>query len=365
MYELRILSGLHRGATLPLEDEALAIGAGDDSDVVLVDPDIKQHHATLSRTDTGWLLSAAEGLLYSADSNQPQSLIDLAEGDFVRLGTIWMSVVPQDSRWEDPPPEPVDSSFADEMALSATAEMEESRTAETTDSADAGEPVAVETSKAPAGRRRRMLLIPLAMVTVLSAAAAYAITSKPVSSLPTARLDVPEQVQQGDVVGQSAGTAELAPSVKAVDTKANANASADTKIKTAKAPVLTQEEMRKSFRKRLEDAQLLRQFDLSLDDDSWTMRASLDNDETKRFERILVGFMHENNITFPVNAKIVNSAGMLPFKIRQVITGPNAGIVTQDGERLYIGDEYRGIRMVAVRDNHLTFAGKRKIEVNW
>lgn len=38
MLELRILTGLHRGAALPLEGEAIEIGSASENDIVLVDP---------------------------------------------------------------------------------------------------------------------------------------------------------------------------------------------------------------------------------------------------------------------------------------------------------------------------------------
>ena len=93
MYELRILSGLHRGATLPLDDQPHLIGASDDADVVLVDSCISEQHATLSRTDTGWILTAGSGEIFSADSTKPRSFVDLAPGAFARLGDVWLMVV--------------------------------------------------------------------------------------------------------------------------------------------------------------------------------------------------------------------------------------------------------------------------------
>jgi type III secretion protein D len=128
---------------------------------------------------------------------------------------------------------------------------------------------------------------------------------------------------------------------------------------------LTGEDLRKAFRKRLADAELLKRFDLQLQNEYWSMQAALDDEETARFERILTAFMKQHNINFPVNAKVGSSEAMLPFKIRQVISGSNASVVTQDGDRLYVGEEYRGVRLVAIQGNQLTFAGKRKIEVKW
>jgi type III secretion protein D len=128
---------------------------------------------------------------------------------------------------------------------------------------------------------------------------------------------------------------------------------------------LPPEELRTAFRKRLSDADLLKRFDLTLLDEHWSMQAALDDDEAARFERILTAFVKAHNITFPVNAKIGNAESMLPFKIRQVISGVNASIVTQDGERMYIGDELKGVRLVTIDSSILTFAGKRKIQVKW
>jgi type III secretion protein D len=115
----------------------------------------------------------------------------------------------------------------------------------------------------------------------------------------------------------------------------------------------------------MKEADLLQHFDLDLNDTGWSMRAHLDDAEGARFERILKTFVSDNKITFPVSARVGSAESMLPFKIRQVVSGVNAGIVTADGERFYVGDELNGVRLVAVTDNHLTFMGKRKIEVIW
>jgi len=49
MLELRILNGLHRGATLPLDGDAASLGSGANNDVVLLDPGIAAEHGRLVR----------------------------------------------------------------------------------------------------------------------------------------------------------------------------------------------------------------------------------------------------------------------------------------------------------------------------
>ena len=47
--ELRILNGLHRGATLPLDGDAAALGSDESNDIVLLDPGIEPRHARVLR----------------------------------------------------------------------------------------------------------------------------------------------------------------------------------------------------------------------------------------------------------------------------------------------------------------------------
>lgn len=50
MLELRILTGLHRGAALPLDGDTIRIGSGTDNDIALLDPGMPEHAGVLVRT---------------------------------------------------------------------------------------------------------------------------------------------------------------------------------------------------------------------------------------------------------------------------------------------------------------------------
>ena len=90
--ELRILNGLHRGASLPLDDQPQLIGAADDADIVLVDPGIELRHAVL-RLDGGcWSLLSLDGIVRGAAVDMPADQPQLAPGDCARVGRIWLTV---------------------------------------------------------------------------------------------------------------------------------------------------------------------------------------------------------------------------------------------------------------------------------
>ena len=361
-HELRILNGLHRGAAMPLYDEPLVIGASELADIVLVDPGIEERHAKLSRTETGWVVLAESGQLYVEDGPDPQTLVDIAPGGFVRVGQVWMMVAEEGAPWESPPPDPLPA-LADELEPAASGETASLQTEDAMDASDAAMTVTTATAAADsapgAGEKprrngsngvnvKRIMIVPLAVVAILSGAGAYAITAKTPEPAAQKTLDI-----QSDLKSRRPGPMPAAQAAAAED-KAEQGAKR-----------LSPEELRQAFRKRMSDADLLKRFEFDLGDASWSMRGDLDDDETARFERVLKTFMDEHKITFPVNAKVVSADQMLPFRISQVVSGSHASIVTDDGSRLYVGDEYRGVRVVAIQGSRLVFAGKRKIEVNW
>jgi len=331
MYELRILSGLHRGATLPLEDQSHSIGASDEADVVITDDGISSSHAKLSSSESGWILTAEEGNVFSEHSNKPQKVVDLAPGIFARLGHVWLTVAEHDATWVSPPPLPGDDDLSS---------MEEGLQP-TDSSVPANE--RQDATSSMGSRGRHFALVSLIVGTIVfSAAAAFAITSK------------------SDLADKKALAAGLKQPLAA---EIGGDGQHDTVPGAAKPK--TPAQLRALFKKRLADADLIKYFDMDLGDGEWTMQADLAEDDAARFDRLLHNFMKEYQIAFPVHAKIVGAESMLPFKIKQVITGANASIVTEDGQRMFVGEEFHGIRVVAIEDNHLVFAGKRKIEMNW
>ncbi|MFT5963094.1 MAG: type III secretion protein D [Burkholderiaceae bacterium] len=357
--ELRILNGLHRGATLPLDGTTLLLGAHDDADVVIVDPGIVAHHASLQPRESGWLLTADAGQIFSADSLVPQELLDLWSGVFFRLGETWLVISPCDAAWQPLPPMPqpeLESEFDRETDFDPASEDLIDINAEDGAAFDDDDPEAVPAfvpaeTLTPAGkigakRSRKWMVAPAGLLALLVVAATYSYSSKP--SLP-----VLHSLQMSTRI---ADTPDLPKKV----------VSTEKKIPVMSDPAkLTPEGLASAFRKRMKDADLFAQFDMDLNELGWSMRAHLDDAESARFERILKAFVLEHKITFPINAKVGSAESMLPFTIRQIVSGTNAGIVTDDGHRFYVGDEFLGVRLVAVTDNRLTFMGKRKIEVIW
>lgn len=314
--ELRILSGLHRGAALPLDGAALELGGAEHGDVVLADRGLADRHARLAPGMDGWRLAPLGGAVCGEDGAAPQEGVLLAPGACARLGEVWICLSAPDAPWQAAPePAPVAPQAAPP------------------------EPVAAPAARPPQPRRRsrlkRLVLLPFAMVIVLCAATAYAVTARP-EKTPASAPDI-------DVPVKPAPAPAAAPA----------------------STVLTGAALRAAFERELADGQMRERFELDLGEARWTMRADLNDEEKERFERMLKRFIAAHRIGFPVDARVVPPAALLPFRIEQVLSGARAGVVTADGHRLFVGDEYRGTRLVSMKDGRLVFAGKRKIEVQW
>ena len=404
--ELRILNGLHRGGILPLDESTLLIGAHEDADIVLVDDGILDHHASLQKTDQGWVVTADAGLVFGTEQTLPQMLVDLHSGDFFRLGETWLVISDTHAEWQSIPQiQSNENAFEktdyedDDSAVTAGATQDADKVTanqagqesvfEPAFSTHAGIPGlpdsaageikngAEATAVAPAAtsvkRRfklpawRKWMIAPACLFALLSAVGAYAYTAKP--SLPKlSHPEIPAEWRTEKSTEMSSSTTKDDLSTRH---DASGSASAATLTRTLPAQVAATPvvpapvALQAAFRKRMKEADLLQRFDLDLNETAWSMRAHLDDEESARFERILKAFVVEHKISFPISAKVGSAEAMLPFQIRQIVTGSNAGIVTGDGERIYVGDELLGVKLMAVVDNHLTFMGKRKIEVIW
>ena len=333
-FELRILNGLHRGASLPLDDQPQLIGAADEADVVLVDPGIAPRHAVLRLEADSWSLLALDGAVRGALDDTEADQPGLAPGDCARVGRIWLTVTTADAPWEDPPADPPAMA-----ALPGAAEAIEEEMPEADGPLDEEpEPILAEPPPAaaaaprvekPRRRRARIVMLPVVLGAGLVAAAGYAYSARS-----------PEPLRPSPALAAPASK----PAVQAPPSP---------------------QALREAFRQRLAEVDLLRRVELTLEDRAWTMRAALDEEEAARFRRILAAFVAAHHIDFPVDVRIGGSDTMLPFKVRQVISGANASIVTDDGQRLYPGDDYKGVRLVAINGNKISFNGAQPIEVKW
>ena len=107
LFELRVLSGLHEGAALPLFGECWSIGADQDADLELYDPGVAARHARLHGLAGCWTVQAQEGLLQDEAGTVRAQITDLAPGRAFVIGGIRLCVADTQSAWLDEPADAV------------------------------------------------------------------------------------------------------------------------------------------------------------------------------------------------------------------------------------------------------------------
>lgn len=150
MFELRVLSGLHRGAALPLVGDEWIVGAAEDADLALYDPGICARHVRLGRVQQQWRLELLEGAVCDAQGQPwtPTQALPV-NAPFVVAG-IWLCLAPADQPW------PQEATFQNPVSA-------------------AGGPDNPKSAARPSWPRR--LAIAAAVITVASSA--WAFTSQP------------------------------------------------------------------------------------------------------------------------------------------------------------------------------------------
>ncbi len=92
-WELRVHSGLHEGASAPLEPGEHALGADAQCAFILRDRGIAPRHALLESVERGWLLHRQDA--------ESIPVLRLEPGQLARVGPVVLSVDAPDARWPE------------------------------------------------------------------------------------------------------------------------------------------------------------------------------------------------------------------------------------------------------------------------
>ncbi|MCX8956566.1 FHA domain-containing protein [Erwinia psidii] len=100
-YELRVLTGLHRGALLPLSGTQWLIGSSSDADLTLYDPVIKENHCRINHTTTNWQVEGLQGPVLTEEGYRTDRIEDLTVGTPFSLDGIWLCIEEANSPWDE------------------------------------------------------------------------------------------------------------------------------------------------------------------------------------------------------------------------------------------------------------------------
>jgi type III secretion protein D len=95
------------------------------------------------------------------------------------------------------------------------------------------------------------------------------------------------------------------------------------------------------------------------------LRGNLQEEMRPIYQRMLQRFDEQYESSAALIDQVSIGGTSLPFAIVQIMSGPQAHLVTAEGKRLYVGDELDGLRLTRIDDGRVVFDGERHYEVVW
>lgn len=298
--ELRILTGLHRGAVMDVDEdgEGLTLGASPDADVdvLIADPGIAKVHCRLAMQAGRLHIEPVEGKVFDGSGDAVAAATPIERGHKFRLADVWIGFFDPTDPWDDAAP--------------------------------------AAPSQAPRYPRAKVPIIAAALMAAVAVPAVW-------------------------LVSVAWGRVTSPPSPSAASAVASMQGGAPAEPRRPLSPAKLAEE----FTRSLAERELKERLELRLQPDLWEIRGSLDADEQQRFERLLMRFTETRKPSFPIKVTLLSPAELLPFKVVEAISGKSGSVVTDDGERLQVGDTHRGWRLSAVEPGKVVFIGKQRVEI--
>ncbi|WAC74577.1 hypothetical protein OU995_07685 [Roseateles sp. SL47] len=361
--QLRVLTGLHRGAVLDLDEEAgsLTLGQSPMADAPMADAGLADLHCRLQLQDRQWSLAPADGQVLDARGQALRGPVVLAQGDCFQLGDVWMAFQAAEDAWMEAPTRTMGKRTGGARG-------------------DARGKGGAPGQHASVGKGRkgggRGLLGSLGLGGEAAAASASAAAQthgrapgaatypRMRASLASGALVVVMLPFAAWFVSSAWGRAEQrAPGLPPAGAPALSALAASTPAGTQGTSSVSAADLAEEFTHGLAERELVDKLDLTLKPDRWEIRGSLDAEEQRRFERLLVRFTEHRKPAFPIDVALVTPAELLPFKVVEIVSGKNAVIVTDGGARLSVGDTVEGYKLATVEPGKAVFSGKRRIEV--
>ncbi|TWR63149.1 FHA domain-containing protein [Pseudomonas marginalis] len=305
MFELRVLDGLRQGAALPLFGERWSIGAHADADLMLNDPGVVEQHACLRFIDANWLVQAEAGLLRDPEGQVLAQIAKLELNVPFTVGGVRLCVTLAEQPWPQPAaPAPV-VPVVPVVPLAANVPAQ-----------------AMTLSSISPSQQRRLISLVL-VVTVIIVAVGMVSTG--------------EREAQASLMPPAVQKQELASSF----------------------------EVRQQLLKMLSERELSQRVTLQVINDQVALNGEVSQDEVELVARMLSRFGEQFDSSVPVISRVRVRDGTLPFRIVQIVGGPNGHVVLEEGSRLFVGDEVEGLRLVLIDNGKVVFDGAQRYEVRW
>ena len=124
-------------------------------------------------------------------------------------------------------------------------------------------------------------------------------------------------------------------------------------------------EVRQQLLKMLSERELSQRVSLQVINGQLALNGDVSQEDVELVARMLSRFGEQFDSAVPVISRVRLRDGALPFRIVQIVGGPNGHVVLEEGNRLFVGDEVDGLRLILIDNSKVVFDGVQRYEVRW
>ena len=124
-------------------------------------------------------------------------------------------------------------------------------------------------------------------------------------------------------------------------------------------------DVRQQLLKMLSERELSQRISLQVINGQVVLSGGVSQDDVELVARMLSRFGEQFDSAVPVISRVRVRDDALPFRIVQIVGGPNGHVVLEEGSRLFVGDQVEGLRLVLIDNSKVVFDGTQRYEVHW
>ena len=124
-------------------------------------------------------------------------------------------------------------------------------------------------------------------------------------------------------------------------------------------------DVRQQLLKMLGERELSPRIGLQVINGQVVLSGDVSQEDVELVSRMLSRFGEQFDSSVPVISRVRVRDEALPFRIVQIVGGPNGHVVLEEGSRLFLGDQVDGLRLVLIDNSKVVFDGAQRYEVHW
>lgn len=124
-------------------------------------------------------------------------------------------------------------------------------------------------------------------------------------------------------------------------------------------------DVRQQLVKMLGERELNPRIGLQVINGQVVLSGDVSQEDVELVSRMLSRFGEQFDSAVPVISRVRVRDEALPFRVVQIVGGPNGHVVLEEGSRLFLGDQIDGLRLVLIDNSKVVFDGAQRYEVLW